>query len=178
MYLLPVVPQSVIADQGSLFPDLGAVEETAHQTAHHLKRQQTTETELSQAQRFVANKRLREFSGLFGLEKFRCIQSSERSCQRREREPCALALLVTDLRSSSGHRRRRRRILRALVHKVHRTLNRTNERTNNIKSKVSAQNSGTCFRVEPSPVSRQRFSGFKTSVSVLLRLTWKPVVCF
>jgi len=96
LYLLRVVPQSVIADQGSLYSDLGAVKETAPQTANHFKGQQTAETELPQAQRFVANRHLREFSGLFGLQKFCCTQSSERNCQGRERDPCASALMVTD----------------------------------------------------------------------------------
>ncbi len=92
--------ESVIADQGSLYPDLGAVKETAPQTANHLIKQQTAETELPQAQRFVANRHLREFSGLFGLQKFCCTQSSERNCQRQERDPCAFGIDDHGLHSS------------------------------------------------------------------------------
>ncbi len=80
--LLQVVPQSVIADQGSFDPNLEAVKETAPQTANHLKGQQTAETELPQAQCFAANRHLREFAGLFALEKSCCTQSSERNCQQ------------------------------------------------------------------------------------------------
>lgn len=94
--LLQVVPQSVIADQGSFDPNLEAVKETAPQMANHLEGQQTAETELPQAQCFAANRHLREFAGLFALEKFCCTQSSERNCQRQERNPCASALMVTD----------------------------------------------------------------------------------
>lgn len=59
--LLQVVPQTVIADQGKLYPDLEAVTETAPHKTNHIKGQETAETELPQAQRFVANRHLREF---------------------------------------------------------------------------------------------------------------------